>query len=183
MVNNERREAAAERVAQLLQTGCVILDLETTGFVQPDVEIVEVAVVNHLGNVLLNTLVKPVGRIPSGASQVHGIFDEDVINAPAFGDIYPDLLRVVSGQPMVAYNYTFEQGILQTVCAKYQQPQLICHWHCAMREYAKFSGFGRFSKLTEACQREGVIVRNAHRALGDCQMTLGLMKKMAAGVR
>lgn len=179
---NERRKEAAERATRLLQNGCVILDLETTGFNHADVDIVEIAAINHHGEVLINTLLKPRGRIPIAASQVHGIFDEDVASAPLFSSIYPELLRKTANLPIVAYNYSFEEGILQTVCKRYQQPQLICHWHCAMREYTKFSGSGRYNKLIDACRKEGVMVRNAHRALGDCIMTLELMRKMAKSI-
>lgn len=177
---NDRRSAAASRAAQLLQTGCVIIDLETTGFNGPTVDVVEVAIINHEGEILLNTLVKPFGRIPFAASQVHGIFDEDVAESPTFLEVYPKIRDVLGSSPVVAYNYSFEQGILESVCQRYAQPQLICNWHCAMREYAKFSGYGRYSKLSDACQREGIMVRNAHRALGDCVLTLSLMRAMAA---
>jgi DNA polymerase III subunit epsilon len=173
------RFAVVEEAAQLLKNGCVMIDLETTGFVHPEVEIVEVAVINHLGEILLNTLVKPVGKIPASASAIHGIFDSHVAESPTFPDIYPDLLRCVTGQPVVAYNYSFEQGILEAVCNRHGQALLTCNWHCAMRDYAVFKRLSRFSKLTDACWREGVEVKDAHRALGDCFMTLGLLRKMA----
>jgi DNA polymerase III epsilon subunit-like protein len=38
-----------------------------------------------------------------------------------------------------------------------------------------------FSKLVVACEKEGIPVQNAHRALGDCPMTLVLIRKMADG--
>lgn len=174
-----QRLAVRERTVQLLKKGCVIIDLETTGFVHPEVEIVEVAMIDQRGEVLLYTLVKPDALIPASASAIHGIFDSDVADAPGFIDILPELLRCIDGRTVVAYNYSFEQGILEAVCRRYSQPLLTCDWNCAMQDYAEFKRLERYCKLTDACWREGVLVKDAHRALGDCLMTLGLMRKMA----
>jgi DNA polymerase-3 subunit epsilon len=177
------KEKVARRCKQLLNEGCVILDFETTGFVSPDVDIIEVAIVSHSGEVLLDTLLKPHRPIPYGASAVNGIYDEDVADAPTFIDMYPKLLRHLTGQPVVAYNYTFERDILAAVTARLGLPLKVNEWYCAMKAYSDFSGLFRSSKLTTACKREGIAVENAHAALGDCLMTLALMKQMADGLR
>lgn len=168
----------------LFDDGFVILDLETTGLNDdPKVDIVEIAIVSHHGEILLNTLVKPTQSIPLVASRIHGIHDKDVIDAPSFVDIYPQLEALLNGKIVVAYNHTFEQDILRTVCRRAQKPQLTpMEWYCAMRSYSVYRGATRFQKLTAACQREGIPLANAHRALGDCLMTLALMKKMATPV-
>lgn len=53
----------------------VILDTETTGLDEHD-EIVEVAVIDMSGKVLLNTLVNPIQPIPYEATQIHGITND-----------------------------------------------------------------------------------------------------------
>jgi DNA polymerase III subunit epsilon len=176
----DRRSLVVERVARFMKDGCVIIDLETTGFVHPEVDIVEIAVIDHKGEVLMNTLVRPTKPIPSAASAVHGIFASDVKDAPLFCDIYPDLLRCIEGLPVVAYNYTFEKGIFEAVCSRYRQQALTCEWSCAMRDYAGYKRLHRPCKLTDACFYENIPVKDAHRALGDCLMTLQLMRKMAS---
>lgn len=59
--------------------------------------------------------------------------------------------------------------------------------HCAMQAYAELHGEWnaekgryRWQKLSTAAQQQGVKVENAHRALGDCLMTLGLVRAMAS---
>lgn len=176
-----RSLAAAQRARRFLDEGCVIVDFETTGFVSPSVDIVEIAVIDQDGQVLLDTLVRPEGHIPSRASQVHGIYDSDVKGAPSFREVFDVFRQVISAQPfVVAYNDQFERGILRAVCQRYTQPQLQLDWHCAMRTYMAYAGQGKFSKLGMACEREGVRVENAHRALGDCAMTLHLLRRMAS---
>ncbi len=168
-------------MAALFERGFVVIDFETTGFVSPTVEIIEVAIMDHHGAVLLDTLVKPTQHIPSGASRVNGIYDHDVQGAPGFLAVYPKLLRHLSGQPVVAYNYTFERGILGSVTGRYGLSIRVDPWVCAMRKYAALKGYGRFAKLTTAAAAEGITVADAHRALGDVRMTLALMQRMAGG--
>jgi DNA polymerase-3 subunit epsilon len=129
----------------------------------------------------LNTLVKPRAPIPPEASRVNGIYDHDVADAPSFLEIYPRLLRHLAGQPVVAYNYTFERDILAICVGRFGLRLAIKEWACAMRDYTKFTGAGRYSKLANACVQEGIIVTGAHRALADCLMTLELMRRMAYG--
>lgn len=174
------RHETARRAAQLLQDGFVLIDLETTGLDHdPKVEVIEVAIIDHTGAILLNSLVKPQGSIPPGASRVNGIYDADVVSAPSFDEVYPHLVRLLSGQRVVAYNYTFEQRVLATVYQRHQKPAIESDWRCAMRSYTAFRGQRNFFKLVEACRYERLPSDNAHRALGDCVMTLALMRKMA----
>lgn len=170
-----------EEAATILKQGCVIVDLETTGFSSdPQVAIVEVAVVNQDGEVLLNTLIKPGRRIPAEATGVHGLTNNDVAGAPAFETIYDQLAPLLHKKTVVAYNYTFEAGILDRVCMRLKLPPITpSHWYCAMRKYAQFRGSRRWFRLGVACHHEGIPIENAHRALGDCMMTLALLRKMA----
>lgn len=177
------RYKVARRNAELLKNGCVVIDFETTGLNGPDVEIVEVAILNYDGEILLDTLLKPVRSIPLEVSRIHGITDEDVVDAPRFLDVYPKLMRHLIGQPVVAYNYSFEQSILNTVTGRYGLNIRVNPWVCAMRDYKAFRGFRNFAKLSTACKNEGITVENAHRALADCKMTLALMHKMAQSAR
>src|SRR5690606_33823093 len=54
----------------------VILDTETTGLY--DAEIVEIAVIDLGGNILMNTLVRPKNPIPAEVTAIHGINNEMV---------------------------------------------------------------------------------------------------------
>jgi DNA polymerase-3 subunit epsilon len=173
------RTSVIERVARLMRDGCVIIDLETTGFVEPSVAIVEVAVIDQRGDVLVNTLVKPDKRIPSRASAVHGIYDHNVADAQPFDVLYPQLAAMIGGRCVVSYNYTFEKSILEAVCARYRQPMFEVTWTCAMRDYATYKRLSQSRKLTQACLAEGIKIKDAHRALGDCLMTLALMRRIA----
>ncbi|MCW3664158.1 3'-5' exonuclease, partial [Burkholderia cenocepacia] len=61
-------------------TNFILLDTETTGL-DESAEIVEIAVIDDAGNVLLNTLVKPKHPIPNSATAIHGITNAMVATA------------------------------------------------------------------------------------------------------
>jgi len=175
-------QAVAARAAELLRAGCVLMDLETTGMADdPAVQVIEVAIIDAAGAVLLNTLVRPQGRIPPGASRVNRIYDADVAGKPPFPEVYPQIADLLNGRVVIAYNHEFERGVLRHVCRRHMLPEpKPAEWWCAMRAYATFTGALRYARLGDACRREGIPVANAHRALGDILLTLALVKKMAA---
>lgn len=164
----------------LFNEGFVLVDLETTGFSSdPQVGIVEIAIIDHHGEILLHTLVNPERPIPAAASGVHGIMNDDVMTAPTFPQLYPQLTELLNGKNIVAYNHSFEIGIFRAVCNRYQLSEFDSQWYCAMRGYAAFRRRRKWVKLTEACRIEGIPIQNAHRALGDCTMTLQLSRLIA----
>src|SRR5215207_708918 len=148
-----RRLEVATQAARLLQEGFVVLDFETTGFpTDRHVEIIEVGIIDHQGNTLMNTLVKPRRPIPYGASRVNGIYDEDVKDAPCFADVYQQLASLLHGKQVAAYNYTFERGILDAVCPNFNVDFISpFNWYCPMRSYQHFASSRKFFKLTMAC--------------------------------
>jgi DNA polymerase III epsilon subunit-like protein len=176
----------AKRAATLLEEGFVLLDLETTGLTNdPTVAIVEVGILSHRDEVLLETFVNPERRIPSAAQAVHGITDEDVADAPSFREIYSQIAEHVNNQTVVTYNAPFEQKVLAAVYPRYNTlPLKPRKWVCAMRLYTDFRWItNRYYTLSDACEQEGITIHDTHRAIGDCRLTLALMRRVAEYAR
>ncbi|MCY4410095.1 MAG: 3'-5' exonuclease, partial [Caldilineaceae bacterium] len=74
---------AAARARAILDERPLFFDTETTGL-NSSAEIVEVGIVDAEGNTLLESLVRPIRRIPSDAVAVHGISNAMVRNAPTW---------------------------------------------------------------------------------------------------
>jgi DNA polymerase-3 subunit epsilon len=178
----DRNQLIAKRAAALLEAGFVVLDLETTSLSDdPQVAIVEVGILDHRGEVVLESYVKPKRRISAKASSIHGIYDKDVAGAPRFEEVYPRLAEILNGRRVVTYNAEFERKVLESVCRQYELPHIKPQeWFCAMRAYSAFRRQKKYFRLAVACKHEGITIENAHRAIGDCRMTLTLMQKMAA---
>ncbi len=180
----KERQKSIDWARELLDDDIVILDFETTGF--GDAEIVQIGAIDGGGQVLMDTLVKPTGSIPSGAARVHGITDVMVQDAPGFPELYVSLSILLAGKRVVAYNAAFEKGIMNAVCKRHRLPSMRPReLTCAMIAYARYYGTWnekrrsfKWQSLSNACFQQGVAVKNAHTAVADCVMTLELMKKM-----
>ena len=135
----------------------------------------------------MDTLVKPVGSIPADATRVHGITDAMVVDAPDFKDVYSTLSAKLAGQVAIAYNASFDEGILNGVCKRRALPvPRARYWSCAMKTYAAYHGQWdtrrrsySWQSLEKACRQQGVKVENTHDATADCKLTLALIRKMS----
>jgi DNA polymerase-3 subunit epsilon len=94
---------------QLSQNDWAILDTETTGLY--DAEIVEIAIINNLGEMLLDALVKLSIPIPAEATDIHGISDAKVADAPTFPEVYPTDAALKDKRVLI-YNSAFDIKIL-----------------------------------------------------------------------
>lgn len=131
--------------------------------------------------------VKPTVPVSRDASRVHGITADRVQDAPAFAEIYLELVSVLADRPIIAYNADFDRRMLNQTCAAYglqQFPPL--PWHCAMLRFAEYygqwnpaRGSFRWQRLSDACAFLEIPSIGAHNALADAQMTLRLVQRMA----
>lgn len=156
----------------------LIIDVETTG-ISDRSEVLQVGVINTRGNVLLDRLCVPQGRIPAAATKVHGIDRARVKReGMPFPDVFAELLPVLEGAATVwAWNMPFDRRLLRQSCERHGLSLPRLRWRCAMREYAEVRQLDtEYVKLTTAAQAEGVEVEApAHTALGDCARVLGVM--------
>ena len=103
------RDAAAEWARRVLaDPACLVLDTETTGL-HDGARIVELAVLGIDGSVLLDSLVNPQVPIPEEATDIHGITDAMVKDAPTFSDLLLPLTEAFHGRKIVVYNRNFDK--------------------------------------------------------------------------
>ena len=91
---------------QLTKPIC-IFDLETTGTNTAKDRIVEIAIirVEPDGTEVIKTWrVNPEMHIPEEASKVHGIYDEDVADAPTFKDISQEVFNLIHDADLAGFN-------------------------------------------------------------------------------
>jgi DNA polymerase-3 subunit epsilon len=174
----------AQHAADLLKAGLMIIDLETTApSDDPAVAIVEIGIIDQRGNVRFHSFVQPNRRITREAAGIHGLDNRDVAGAPSFRQIYSSLADCLNGEVVVAYNTVAEQKVLDVVCRRDNLPLLQPgSWQDAAELYARYRRSDRYFRLTEACRREDLPIDGAHRALGDCRLTLALLNRMAAAL-
>jgi DNA polymerase III subunit epsilon len=185
-------------MAELFASGTkfLVVDTETTGLLKdPNGQIVEISCVDQDGLVVFSSLVKPDCPVSAKATEIHGLTDADLIDAPTFPEVWPSFIRWIEDYEDYAaiycYNKKFDHGMLLKTAKHYGLllPPIIARqlkWHCMMEKYAEYHGepglYGdyKWQRLSVACGRLGVPMSEAHRATGDCLSTLALMKALAA---
>ncbi|ECT3983886.1 3'-5' exonuclease [Salmonella enterica subsp. houtenae serovar 53:z4,z23:-] len=177
-----------------LNSDYLIIDTETTGL-DNNAEVIEIAIINMHGDVLLNSLVKPTCSIPAAVTKINNITDEMVADAPLWRDVFPVILNIIDGKKWLAWNSKFDARlIIQTgvitgyfedlpaskildIAAKINDSQIDAkavydQWYGEFD--SKRNHFKRQS-LATAAERHNVSVNGAHRALADCMMVLGVL--------
>jgi len=158
--------------------GFVVVDVETTGL-DPDVDrVVEVALIrtDARGRVLSqwSTRVNPGG--PIGAGAVHGITAADLVGAPRFSEVVPEVTARLAGRAVVAHHARFDVGFLaaEFTRAGWMLPALpvLCTYEASVHY---LPGLGR-RRLGDCCAAAGVPLTDAHSALGDARATAGLLQ-------
>jgi len=190
------RLLAFELAQQWLSDDCIILDTETTGLGDTD-EIVEITFINSRGEVLLNSLVQPCNSIPAAAINIHGITNEMVATAPRISELLHQINGIISGKTLIAYNTDYDVRLLlqSVMMCGFAESDIALHnvkLGCAMKAYAKWfgkvdpqKGDYQWHKLVNAAAKCGVTLpegMQAHRALADCIMTLGVLRYMSNNV-
>ncbi|MCP4542514.1 MAG: 3'-5' exonuclease [Chloroflexi bacterium] len=192
MLPTNHRTQAAQTARQWLDQHPLYLDTETTGL-DDTAQICDLAIVDHNGATLLDTLIKPTIPIPKGARDVHGISDADVAHAPTFAQIVPRFVEIVGNRPLVIYNRDYDTRLLRQSATvhglrlskhfglktMHQFNQWYNHWHCAMKLYAQFHGEWndhrddyRWQKLANAARQCHITVPpDLHRARADAELT------------
>lgn len=202
------RILAIERAKKCMSRDPLFLDTETTGLTDRD-EIVEIAVLDQAGTVLINSLVKPARKADwFAAAEIHGITREMVSCSPTFRDLLPELEKILRDRTVLVYNVEFDEGKLfgsadangldETTFTPWwfplkelleaDPPVYKSRWHCAMELYAQFYGdwneYHRsytWVRLATAAKQCGIqLPAGIHRAHADAELTRQIVKWLAA---
>ena len=118
----------------------VYLDTETTGLNPDRDELLEIAIVDELGNTLVDTLIRPKRRQWPVAQGIHGIAPQDVKAAPRLEDVTPKLAAAVSGKRLVIYNAAFDMGFLPEAVGR-AAALVECCMEVFAEEYGEYSDY------------------------------------------
>lgn len=161
----------------------VYLDTETTGL-DRFAEIVEIAILDAVGRVVFDTLVRPISSIPPAASAIHGICDADLARAPTWREVHASVSAALAGRHVIVYNAAFDRRMVAQSCEWHALAAPTPTWSCAMGAYASFRGVRtgggsyRRHKLADAAATFGAAV-GGHRAAGDALACRAVVVGMA----
>ncbi len=179
-------QSAAQRAREILESNPLFFDTETTGLGSAD-EIVEVGIVDAQGNTLLDSLVRPVSRIPHEVIGVHGITNEMVRGAPTWERIWPEVQALFDGRTVGIFNADFDLRMMRQSHERHglEWQPMGGNAFCVMKLYARFYGErlgirnARWQGLQKAGRQCGISSRNAHRAVDDARLASQVFRHMA----
>lgn len=157
-------------------------DLETTGISTNNDRIVQIALIGadvDGSPIHYEVLINPQRPIPSGASNVHGIYDSDVRTKPIFKNSANEIAQLMDGAVVVGHNARkFDMPLLQNEFYRCgvspPKPEAILDTLEAVRRLK----IARPHNLGAQCARHGIDLSNAHDAAADAAASLLLLWKL-----
>lgn len=159
-----------------------IVDIETTGTSAPGEKITEIAIFVFDGERIVDefvTLINPEKKIPYRITQLTGITDKMVEDAPRFCEVARKIVEITENTVFVAHNVGFDYGFVRnefkSLGYEYQREKL-----CTVRLSRKLvPGLASYS-LGNLCQSLAINIKNRHRAAGDALATVKLFQHLLA---
>lgn len=99
----------------------VAFDLETTGLSSRDDEIIEFGAViwrNGEPGEEFQAFVNPGRHLSQETTDLTGITDRDVMDAPGIGEVLPKFLEFCADRPLAAHNALFDVGFVKAACKR-----------------------------------------------------------------
>ncbi len=153
-----------------------IIDIETNG----GVKITEISIFIFDGKSVINeftTLINPECNIPPRITNLTGIDNFMVKDAPKFYEVAKNIYEITKECIFVAHNVNFDYGIIgkefKALGLDYRRKKL-----CTVRLSRKLLPNKQSYSLGKLCLSEGIELRDRHRARGDAEATVTLFSKL-----
>jgi len=158
-------------------------DLETTGISTSSDRIVQIALIGATPDgtpIHFEEIINPQRSIPYGASNVHGIFDQDVRGKGNFSTIADQVAELIEGSVIVGHNVRrFDLAMLDVeflrLGKRTPRPKAVMDTY----ELVRRLNVPRPHKLGALCARHGISLENAHTAAADAAASLLLFWRLS----
>lgn len=155
-----------------------VVDVETTGLNPKTEKITEVAIFLHDGRKITHeytTLINPEKRIPYRITQMTGISNKMVEDAPRFCDVARDILELTEGRILVGHHVAFDYSFLRqeygSLGYDFRREKL-----CTVKMSRKLIPHRRSYGLGNLCKDLDIVNPCRHRAAGDATATARLFE-------
>lgn len=161
----------------------IVFDIETTGLDTNNDSIIEIGAVKVENGIIIDTFesfINPGFPIPYFITQINGIDDDLVENAPYPGVVLQKFKAFVSGSEFIIghnakrFDYPFLESEFRRNGIRFEG--MTCKdtiWE-AKRRYKRLPGYS----LAKLCEHFGIVNQTAHRALSDVMATYELYEKL-----
>ena len=164
-------------------TDYVVADLETTGLDPQYDQIIEIGAIRISNGQIIDkfdSLVNPGRNIPEFISNLTGITNELVMDAPPIETVLPLFLKFVQDSIVVGHNANFDINFLYDACIEHLNEPFTNNFVDTMRISRNLFRGEKHHRLRDLVDRFNIVPSVEHRALGDVmstQMCLAYMKQ------
>ena len=155
-----------------------VLDVETTGLNAKTEKITEIAIYIYDGEKIVDefsTLINPEKKIPFGITQLTGINNRMVKDAPKFYEVAKKIVEITEDTTIVGHNVNFDNNFI-----KYEFQRLGYEFKrktlCTVKLSRKLIPGHKSYSLGKICKELNIENESRHRAAGDAFATLKLFK-------
>lgn len=153
----------------------ILIDIETTGLSPIHDEIIEIAAIKVENNIIIDefqSFVKPMYAIPEYITQITGITNDMVANAPDILEVIDNFDKFVSKDSLiVGHNVNFDINFLYDNYLRILQKPFRNDYIDTLRISRKCISDIENHKLQSLSNYFNLPYENAHRALEDCKIT------------
>ncbi|NJB71097.1 DNA polymerase-3 subunit epsilon [Saonia flava] len=157
-----------------------IVDIETTGNGYTGMKITEISIFKHNGEKVVDeytTLVNPEANIPPFITNLTGITNAMVRDAPKFYEIAKKVEKMTQDTIFVAHSVNFDYNIIQNEFKElgfdFRRKKL-----CTVRLSRKLIPGLKSYSLGVLCESRGIEIVGRHRAKGDAEATTILFEQL-----
>lgn len=149
----------------------LFLDTETTGL-DDDAEIVEIAILDAEGNILLQELCRPSKPMAPEAAAVNKIDPAELDDAQPWPSIAGQVASLLAGRLVICHNADYDARLIRQTCRIHNTPAPApAEWGCTLQLLWPLNGERR-PRLTRAMELAGAeypAEGSAHRAAYDAE--------------
>jgi len=158
-----------------------VFDFETTGTSPKVSRVIEIGIVRVKKMEVVETyqsFINPGMRIPSFITQLTGISDDDVRDAPFFDELIDEIVAFFGNSIIVAHNMQFDYSFLKNEFLRADQELITNPTLCTLRLARKLYPELKSKSLSSLTKHFNLRHKNIHRALGDSTVTSKLLIRM-----
>lgn len=146
----------------------IVIDLETTGLSYQKDKIIEIGIVKVRKNIIVEQyqqLINPEIPISQTITDLTGITNEMVKDAPTIKAVRKQLLTMIGDEVILGHNVVFDIQFLKKACGQLHNDYL------DTLQYARQAFDGIVNNQLSTLVKAFHLYQNAHRALADCLAT------------
>lgn len=159
----------------------IVFDIEITGLDSSYDEVIEIGAIKVKNNKIVskfNSLVKPKNEIDEYITELTGITNEMVKDAPTIEEILPDFMNYIGNDILIGHNINFDINFIYDNLYRNKFDVLSNDFIDTMRISRKLLSELPHHRLIDLAKYFKIDSTNNHRSLKDCEITMNVYENL-----